>query len=568
MCVTCLVCTALGAPAAAQEAQPDGPTQSTISEFPPRPKPQPKPAPPPKPAARPPSTSQNQTPPPANATPPPPNQTPPAAKPTTPPPNATPAPKPMTPPAPGGSTMQEVKPGSDVARMLSDPRKGMGEVITEIRIIDNTKTDVNTVEYLANVKVGQLLTPELVELVRQNLLSAGLFKDVLVYWEPAPGAGVRLIISAKDKLSWIVAPIFTYSPTEVGGGLAYAESNAFGANKKFLALAEYTTVTRMLFVAWLDPQIRNTPFYYRFDLLLRGDNIREYAAGHIGSPRLERETELDTFGGAGLLGVNFARKFHLDLRLKFYYDNVHAPTCFNTTTKDGSGTPDVIATQGGICRQPSNSGWDNTLTVDFGYDGRSNVYGVLHGLKVHLTYQYGPTWLGDKASYHLFSGDGMYAWRFFKEHNLILKLGTDVFLDPPFKQEVETGGQLMRGYIYRQFRGDTDVRATLEYHVPLFEVWGLKMRALAFYDTNLTWFRSLPDQNAPLDRFVVRDHGFRDFLPDTPSGVVRDSWVNGIGAGLRFVLKGVALPLVGVDFAYGFESNSFQVYLALGSTLE
>ena len=62
--------------------------------------------------------------------------------------------------------------------------------------------------------------------------------------------------------------------------------------------------------------------------------------------------------------------------------------------------------------------------------------------------------------------------------------------------------------------------------------------------------------------------GFRDFLPDTPSGLVRDSWHNGIGLGLRMYLKGIVLPLFGVDVAYGFESGAVQVYLALGSNLD
>jgi outer membrane protein assembly factor BamA len=587
---TWLTCVCLIAWAGTLRAQedPDDPKSSTISEFPAKPKPRPAPpappppppvdqGPPPPPANPNPNPNPNliivEPPPPAEPSKPAPPKSAPQQRPSLPPPNPAPD-KPGTviptipppPPVEPGSSMKELKDGKP-----ADHRDGMGQVITEIKVVDNTKTDRNTIEYIANVKIGSILSEELLEQTRQNLLSVGLFKDVRISWEPAPGAGIRLILGCKDKLSWIIAPIFTYSPTEVGGGLAYVESNAFGKNKKFLVLGQYTTVTRMLFVAWLDPQIANSPFYYRLDLLVRGDNIREYAAGHVEHPLLSRETQLDTFGGAALFGVNFARKLHLDMRLKFYYDNVHAPSCFNTTNRDLSGTPDVVANQGGLCRPPSNSGWDNTLTFDFGYDGRSNLFGVLHGLKVHVTYQYGPTWLGDKASYHLISGDGMYAWRFFKEHNLILKAGTDVFIDPPFKQEVETGGQLMRGFIYRQFRGDTDVRATLEYHVPLFEVWGLKTRMLGFYDTNLTWFRDLPPPNAasgPLGRFVVRDHGFRDFLPDTPSGVVRDSWHNGVGLGLRFVLKGVALPLVGVDVAYGIESNSFQVYLALGSTLE
>jgi len=514
--VTCASIALLAGGAVAQEGE-DDPKTSTIEEFPPKPKP--------------------------------------------PPPQQQPA---------NGVTEVKVPAGTSV-NDVKNPLAGVGQVITEIKIVDNTKTDKNTVEYLAHVKVGELLTPELIDQVRQNLLSVGLFKDVLIWSEPAPGAGVRLVISAKDKLSWIVAPIFQYvsgSSPNYGGGIAYAESNAFGKNKKFLAYADYTTTEKMLLLVWLDPQIRNTPFYYRVDGLVRGDLVREYAAGHANSPRIERETNLDTFGLAGLVGVTFARKWHLDLRLKLYYDNVHDPVCYNTTSKDRSGTPDVVAEQGGTCVQPSNSGWDNTLTVDFGYDGRSKVYGVLKGLKVHFAYQYGPTWLGDKANYHLFSLDGMYAWRFFKEHNLLLKLGADVFVDPPLKQEVETGGVNMRGFLFRQYRGDTDLRLTLEYILPLFEIKGLAIRLAGFYDTNLTWFRFIPPQDGPLARFIVRDHGFRDFLPDTPSGVVRDSWHNGVGLGLRFFLKGVVLPLVGVDVAYGFESTDVQVYLSIGSAID
>lgn len=454
---------------------------------------------------------------------------------------------------------------------LTNDVKGIGDVITDVKIVDNTRTDAETVRYIAGVKNGDILTQELVDQVKERLLTVGLFKDVQVYWEPTvPGgnAGQRLVISAKDKLSWIVAPIFHYSQGDYGGGLAYANSNVFGQNKKFLVIGQYTTAEKLLFLAFLDPQIRNTRFYYRVDLLARRDSIWEYAAGHVGNPLIERATDLDTFGFGVLGGVNFTRHLHFDTRLKIYYDNVQHSTCYNTTTADGSGTPDVVAEQGGYCRQPSSSGWDNTLTFNLAYDGRSNVYGVLHGLLVDATYQYGASWLGTRNDYHLLSLYGMYAWRFWKEHNLLLKLGSDVFFDPPFKQEVETGGPLMRGYVFRQFRGDTDVRATLEYILPLFTVMGLSVRLIGFYDTNLTWFRYIPPQDSPLARFVQRGSAFRDFLPDTPSGVVRDSWHNGIGGGLRLYLRGVILPLLGVDFAYGLEGNDFQWYLSIGSTLD
>jgi outer membrane protein assembly factor BamA len=469
---------------------------------------------------------------------------------------------------PAGKTLDQVQLPKGT---ITSDGKGIGEVIVDVKIVDNTRTDSETVRYIAGVKPGEILTQDLIKEVSERLLTVGLFKDVNVYWEsavPGGGGGVRLIISAKDKLSWIIAPIFHYSPGDYGGGLAYANSNVFGGNKKFLVIGQYTTATSFLFLAFLDPNIKNTRFYYRVDALLRRDDIWEYAVGHIGNPRIERQTNVDTFGAAALGGINFTRHFHFDLRLKLYYDNVEESRCYNTTTSDGSGTPDVVAEQGGVCIKPARSGWDNTLTFHLGYDGRSNVYGVLHGLLVDGLYQYGASWLGTRQDYHLLSLYGSYAWRFFKEHNLILKIGSDIFFDPPFKMEVETGGALMRGLVFRQYRGDTDVRATLEYILPLFTISGLAVRLIGFYDTNLTWFRSLPDPSSPLARFVGRGSTWRDFLPDTPSGVVRESWHNGLGGGLRFYLRGVILPLLGVDFAYGLEGNEFQWYLSIGSTLD
>lgn len=557
-------------PAGAQEEGDDPKAErSTITEIGAKPKPAP-----PKPAPAPTATPDGGAPPPDAAPP---------AKPAPVKPPPTPS-QTLTPSMPGArdpasSTMKEVPvPKGQTVNTVKVPgtyntpgKKGIGETIVEIKCVDNVKTGAVTVEYIAGVKVGQTLTPELLEQARVNLLGVGLFKDVNIYWEEmvsTGGYGVRLIISAKDKLSWIIAPLFAYSSSNIGGGIAYAESNAFGRNKKFLVLGQYTTAEKLLFIAWLDPQIRDSRFYYRIDALVRRDSIVEYASGFQNAPRVSRLTDVDTFGGGVLVGVNFTRRWHLDLRLKIYYDNVQASQCFNTTNEDRSGTPDVVAQQGGYCRRPGSSGWDNTLTMNFGYDGRSKVYGVLHGLQVGVNYQYGPTWLGDRQNYHLLTASGMYAWRFFKEHNLLLKLGAEIYIDPPFKLEVEAGGQTMRGSIFRQFRGDTQVRATLEYILPLFTVLGVAVRGIGFYDTNLTWFRDLPPQTSPLARSVIRDHAFRNFLPDTPSGVVRESWHNGVGLGIRMYMKGVVLPLIGVDVAYGFETGSIQVYLALGSNLD
>jgi outer membrane protein assembly factor BamA len=472
---------------------------------------------------------------------------------------------------PPGKTFNDVKlPPSAITSSV----KGMGEKIVELKVADNTRTQSNTIEYVSGLKIGMILNEKLLEDAYNRLHSTGLFKQVSITWEaPSPryaGQGIRIVIRALDKFPWVIAPIFSYQQRNYGGGAAFAHNNLLGRGIKLLLYGDYTTAEKMLLGVWLDPSIRNTPFYYRFDVILRRDNIVEYARGRLGDPRVERATDVDTVGVGAQLGVNIARRFHIDLRLKIYYDWVRTPECYNTTNVDFSGTPDVVAAQGGYCRAPSSSGWDNTLTTSMGWDGRSKVNGVQKGLQITLTWQYGATWLGDNWNYHLVNLTAVYAFRFFKEHNLILRLGGDLDFSPPFKLEVEAGSleYTLRGSIYRQFRGDTSVRATLEYILPLFWIKGLAVRAIAFYDTNLTWFRDLPEQNSPGARLVPYGNGFRNYLPDTVSGVARDSWNNGIGGGIRMYLRGVVLPLVGFDVAYGIEANAPRYYLSIGSVLD
>ena len=469
---------------------------------------------------------------------------------------------------PAGQRLEDV-PAPPTA--ITSTRAGLGDKIVELKIVDNTRTVSNTIEYVSGLKVGQILTESLLEGARLRLQTTGLFKDVSITWEPSDRqGGVRVVIRALDKFPWVIAPIFSYQARNYGGGLAFAHNNLLGRGIKLLLYGTYTTAEKMGLAVWLDPSIRNTPFYYRIDVIGRRDSIVEYARGRLGDPRVSRVTDLDTVGVGAMLGVNIARRFHIDVRLKVYYDWVRRPECFNTTNIDFSGTPDVVAEQGGSCRAPSSTGWDNTFTTSMGWDSRSKVNGVQKGLQLSLTWQYGAKWLGDNWDYHLLTLSGVYAFRFFKEHNLILRWGGDLDFDPPFKQEVEVGSldYTLRGSVYRQFRGDTAVRASIEYILPLFWIKGLSVRAIGFYDTNLTWFRNLPEQDRPDARLVTYGNGFRNYLPDTPSGVVRESWNNGVGAGIRMYLRGVVLPLVGFDVAYGIEAGAVRYYLAIGSVLD
>jgi len=50
-----------------------------------------------------------------------------------------------------------------------------------------------------------------------------------------------------------------------------------------------------------------------------------------------------------------------------------------------------------------------------------------------------------------------------------------------------------------------------------------------------------------------------------PTGLSRDSIHNDVGVGLRFFLRSVAVPLVGVDFGYGIEANHWQFIIVVGA---
>jgi hypothetical protein len=205
-----------------------------------------------------------------------------------------------------------------------------------------------------------------------------------------------------------------------------------------------------------------------------------------------------------------------------------------------------------------------------------DVFAVRHGTATGFWLEGAATALG--SNFTLAKGGAYYAhgWRFFVEHNLMVNASAAIGTDLPFDFEFEGGGPNLRGYPYRQFRGDTIGEAHVEYVAPLFKIWRMDLRGALFYDTMALWFRDLSNAMLQPDGTYLVRHGdgtFRDFLPDISaaglqqppsSGFNRDHWHNAIGAGLRMYLRNVNVPLLGVDVGYGVENQSVQVLVAIG----
>ncbi|HEY0711111.1 MAG TPA: polymerase, partial [Polyangia bacterium] len=129
------------------------------------------------------------------------------------------------------------------------------------------------------------------------------------------------------------------------------------------------------------------------------------------------------------------------------------------------------------------------------------------------------------------------------------------------------GGGSLRGYLHREFTGDTQASGQLEYHFPLLSISKLDVRGLVFSDAAAIWYEKLAPTDELQTEYLERQDG-RRFLP--PQYLVpgfdsdRDIQTS-FGAGLRFFLRSVAVPLVGIDVGYGVRDKAFRLVLVVGA---
>ena len=78
-------------------------------------------------------------------------------------------------------------------------------MITDVRVLNNQRTQEDTVRSLAGVQIGDMLETDTLDKVRERINTSGLFADTNVWWEQH-GAGVRVNIAVKDKFPWAPVP--------------------------------------------------------------------------------------------------------------------------------------------------------------------------------------------------------------------------------------------------------------------------------------------------------------------------------------------------------------------------
>jgi len=445
------------------------------------------------------------------------------------------------------------------AFVLATDRIVAADTIHDIVVEGNTKTTTDTVELIAKIEVGDDWTSDMLDRIKADLVSSGLFKDVDGFWEACGPTtrpkcdqpGVRVHLTVKDKHSWVIAPAFYTQPTNVGGGLGFGENNLFGENQKLLLYGQIATGDSFFIGAWVIPAIGGTRFYAQLDTYLKTSRVIEYEppSGYTSNPTAARQSRMNYLNGGVKLGIEPFRGFKLDARLR------GAKVSFQDVAQV-TNDPGVVPTDtDGKPLKPGQEGFDVSNELSLTIDRRANWYGVQSGYKYQASFEYSVPQLGSDFHYYIFNLSLFKAVQVLERHNLVAKAGINVGHTLPFQQEFTMGGTSMRGYLNDQFRGDLRVTGNLEYSLPLFTISGLSVRGLGFFDSGYTTFRTTTnDERTYLLRSALGDHS--TLAP----------FKNSVGVGTRLYLRQIVLPLLGLDFGYGLEARDFQVYLAIGLT--
>jgi outer membrane protein assembly factor BamA len=411
--------------------------------------------------------------------------------------------------------------------------------IVGFEVRGDSKVKPRTLGYLSHTALGDLITADDIAKIEQALMSSELFEKLDVALRPAPGdpsPGVIIVATVTDKHSWIVAPTAFALPGNLAVGAGYAENDFRGLAQKFLLYGQIGTHTSLLFATFLDPAVRGSQLTWRADLYAYQRQLDEYAnpPGDPGSDAVARTTTVTYVSAAALIGWNFRWWLAADLRVRgayVYYRDAHDP----------DDQPLAI---------PEKDGWDVTAQARLTIDRRQHRYGVTWGpfLQLHLE----PNIPGlDSYGYQLATLRAYHSWRLFDEHELELRGIANAGRGLPLHEDMTIGGASdLRGYSVDQFRGDTRAVFRAEYSIPLYHWRFFAFRGIGFFDAGYAAFlRPRTDE--------------RVFLPNQLTGRYGRS---DVGAGLRIYLRNIVLPLLGLDFGYGIEGHSPEIYFEVGLT--
>ena len=179
-------------------------------------------------------------------------------------------------------------------------------------------------------------------------------------------------------------------------------------------------------------------------------------------------------------------------------------------------------------RRKENFGTTRSITLGRIFDSRDNVYDPHEGKRMAYSVEWAGG-LGGDFDFTKFTADWRYYYRAGGESVWALNLGAGYADgDMPLSQRYSMGGSdTLRGYEDDQFRGNSMVKATLEYRFPIVK----KVQGVLFTDNGYAWDKRHED--------------------DFDFGLIKNSY----GVGLRL---NSPLGPVKLDYGYGEDGGKFH----------
>jgi len=401
----------------------------------------------------------------------------------------------------------------------------LGHVRVETPKGGKSRVHTETIVSLAKLDIGEPITFEKLQRAEKELRSSNLFQNVhvellmppdeaarLMYFEAGATARADVAITLEEKRFWYAFPFGAASTSNWDAGAVYANVNMFGRAKTLFVTADYGNKTKQAYGLYRDTTVGGSRFIgLDLSAIGRDDHTPIY------QDRQQVNTvDVEQYGGSLVGRLNW----HRDFATLFQYAADHYQIS-----------------------EDLQSGVDSYVRVEFRYDSRLAEEGVYSGLLSRLWVEFSDDRLGSNYSYtrEMLQGGG---WFNAGKLNFSVKGEAGVEYATgmggiPFPKQFTLGGTDLRGYIKREFRGDTIANLQNDMVFPLFPLWSLKLRGDVFYDAGFCYFR---------------DGGFnanRDFR-------------QGVGGGIRFYFKQLAIPVIGFDVGYGIEENAIGYYFSFG----
>jgi len=368
--------------------------------------------------------------------------------------------------------------------------------VEDFKVKGNVKTKDKVILREIRLKKGEPFNSTLARRSLNRIQNLGFFEDVNMKLNPgrAPNA-VEMEIDVVEQNTGTFGIGAGYSDADgFIGMITVGDKNLRGTGDSIMLRWEFGGVDNKNYEftytkPWLDKKETSLSLsvydltYEYADYDRNGDEIARY-------DKKRRGQEI-TFGRPqGEFIKNYITLKHRDDIYKGMSEGYETSVQYYEPTYDGRIPPGSNIPATSMERRRENFGTTNSITFSRVYDSRDNVFDPHAGKRNSYTFEWAG--LGGDFKFEKISVNYRYYLKMRKDRVLAFDLAAGyAWGNMPLSQRFSVGGaDTLRGYKDDQFRGNSMLRGTVEYRIPIQK----RIQAVLFYDIGYAWDKR--DQHA------------------------------------------------------------------------